>query len=167
MNRAQYVDLVINFLLNCLIHQQFKAFSKGFYKVILHDLHLIHTDEELSKIFGQSDDFCITDLQKSVVYARGYTERTLIIIHLWEILKSLPMDIQRNFLFFCTASDRVPVGSLSKIRLIISRSGGDSTHLPTAQTCFNTLHLPEYSSKEKLRTLLLKAMENATGFGFA
>lgn len=166
-NRTQYVDLVINFLLNRLINRQFEAFSKGFYKVISSDIHLIHTDEEFSMIFGQSDVFCITDLQKSVVYTRGYTERTLIIIHLWEILKALPMNIQRNFLFFCTASDRVPVGGLSKIRLIISRSSGDSTHLPTAQTCFNTLHLPEYSSKEKLQTLLLKAIENATGFGFA
>jgi hypothetical protein len=38
-------------------------------------------------------------------------------------------------------------------------------HLPTSHTCFNSLLLPEYSSKEKLRAKLLTAIENAQGFG--
>lgn len=37
--------------------------------------------------------------------------------------------------------------------------------LPTSHTCFNVLLLPEYSSKEKLRERLLKAITYAKGFG--
>lgn len=37
--------------------------------------------------------------------------------------------------------------------------------LPTSHTCFNALLLPEYSSKEKLRERLLKAITYAKGFG--
>ena len=40
-----------------------------------------------------------------------------------------------------------------------------SYRLPTAHTCFNVLLLPDYSSKEKLRERLLKAITHAKGFG--
>ena len=37
--------------------------------------------------------------------------------------------------------------------------------LPTAHTCFNALLLCDYSSKEKLRERLTKAISYAKGFG--
>lgn len=37
--------------------------------------------------------------------------------------------------------------------------------LPTAHTCFNALLMCEYSSKEKLRERLTKAISYAKGFG--
>lgn len=37
--------------------------------------------------------------------------------------------------------------------------------LPTSHTCFNSLLLPEYSSKEKLADRLRLAILNAEGFG--
>ena len=37
--------------------------------------------------------------------------------------------------------------------------------LPTAHTCFNVLLLPDYSSKDKLKERLLKAITYAKGFG--
>lgn len=40
-----------------------------------------------------------------------------------------------------------------------------SFRLPTSHTCFNALLLPEYSSKEKLKERLLKAITYAKGFG--
>ena len=36
-------------------------------------------------------------------------------------------------------------------------AGATDDHLPTAHTCFNTLHLPVYRSKEKLREKLMAA----------
>lgn len=62
-------------------------------------------------------------------------------------------------------SDRVPVGGLSRLKLIIARNGPDSDRLPTSHTCFNVLLLPEYSSKEKLEDRLLKAINYSKGFG--
>lgn len=57
------------------------------------------------------------------------------------------------------------IGGLAKLKLIISRNGPDTDHLPTAHTCFNVLLLPEYSSLEKLQEKLSKAIDNAEGFG--
>ena len=37
--------------------------------------------------------------------------------------------------------------------------------LPTSHTCFNVLLLPDYSTKEKLKERLLKAVMYAQGFG--
>lgn len=39
--------------------------------------------------------------------------------------------------------------------------------LPTAHTCFNVLLLPEYSSQQKLKEKLLKAIQYAHGFGLS
>ena len=43
--------------------------------------------------------------------------------------------------------------------MIIAKNGPDSDRLPSAHTCFNVLLLPEYSSKDKLVNLLMKAIK--------
>ncbi|XP_023379652.1 ubiquitin-protein ligase E3A [Pteropus vampyrus] len=57
------------------------------------------------------------------------------------------------------------VGGLGKLKMIIAKNGPDTERLPTSHTCFNVLLLPEYSSKEKLKERLLKAITYAKGFG--
>ena len=37
--------------------------------------------------------------------------------------------------------------------------------LPVAHTCFNLLDLPKYSSKQKMKEKLLKAIQQTEGFG--
>lgn len=62
--------------------------------------------------------------------------------------------------------DRVPVGGLRELRLLIQKNGSEPTdRLPTAFTCFNALLLPQYRSKERLQKLLLTAIEQGEGFG--
>ena len=60
---------------------------------------------------------------------------------------------------------RAPVEGLSGLKLTIQRGSPDTDRLPTSHTCFNVLLLPEYSTKEKLRSRLMTAIENAQGFG--
>lgn len=49
--------------------------------------------------------------------------------------------------------------------LRLQRDGEDSNKLPTSHTCFNTLLLCQYSSREKLRERLTLAICNSEGFG--
>lgn len=84
---------------------------------------------------------------------------------LWNILHSLDLESQKKFLFFVTGSDRAPVSGLSSINFVISRNGPDSDRLMTAHTCYNYLLLPEYTSEEKMRKLIITAINNAEGFG--
>lgn len=98
-------------------------------------------------------------------YDGGYTAESQIIKDFWLIVHSLPLEDKRKLLQFATGSDRVPVGGLIRLKLIIARNGPDSDRLPTAHTCFNVLLLPEYETKEKLNDRLLKAINYAKGFG--
>ena len=83
----------------------------------------------------------------------------------WEIIHSLDAQQQRKFLAFATGSDRAPIKGLGSMKFVISRNGPDTSRLLTAHTCFNHLLLPEYASKEKMRHIILTAIENAEGFG--
>lgn len=49
--------------------------------------------------------------------------------------------------------------------MVMQGDGGDSNKLPTSHTCFNTLLLPAYVSKDKLQERLRLAIMNAEGFG--
>jgi HECT-domain (ubiquitin-transferase) len=51
------------------------------------------------------------------------------------------------------------------MKCIIQRDGPDSDKLPTSHTCFNTLLLPEYASRDKMLNRLKLAIMNAEGFG--
>ena len=66
---------------------------------------------------------------------------------------------------FTTGSDRVPIGGLGKLKLVIARNGSDSDRLPTSHTCFNVLLLPDYKDKGKMKERLTKAISYAKGFG--
>jgi ubiquitin-protein ligase E3 A len=61
--------------------------------------------------------------------------------------------------------DRAPIGGLGSLKCVIQRDGPDSLKLPTAHTCFNTLLLPEYATREKVAERLRLAILNAEGFG--
>lgn len=55
--------------------------------------------------------------------------------------------------------------NMQSLLKVIRCSSPPMVRLPTSHTCFNVLLLPEYSTKEKLRERLLKAITYAKGFG--
>ena len=71
---------------------------------------------------------------------------------------------KRKLLQFTTGTDRAPVGGLGKLKFIVAKQGADSDRLPTSHTCFNVLLLPEYSTKEKMNDLLMKAIKECKVF---
>uniref|UniRef100_A0A383VIU1 HECT-type E3 ubiquitin transferase n=1 Tax=Tetradesmus obliquus TaxID=3088 RepID=A0A383VIU1_TETOB len=104
-------------------------------------------------------------MQAGARYEGGYSAGHPTIAALWSVLLALPVDEKRAFLQFCTGCDRAPVAGLGALRLLVQRAGPDSEKLPTAHTCFNTLLLPEYSSRAQLQRKLMTAIQNAQGFG--
>ncbi|XP_073842079.1 ubiquitin protein ligase E3A isoform X2 [Musca autumnalis] len=165
-NKKEFVDLYSDFLLNTSVEKQFKAFKKGFDMVTDESpLQLLFRPEEIELLVCGSRKFDFVELEKSTEYEGGYTKDTQIIKDFWSIVHSLPEESKRKLLEFTTGSDRVPVGGLSRLKLLITRHGPDSDRLPTSHTCFNVLLLPEYSSKEKLEERLLKAINYSKGFG--
>lgn len=165
-NKQEFVDLYSDFLLNKNIERQFKAFKKGFEMVTDESpLKLLFRSEEIELLVCGSRKFDFLELEFSTEYEGGYTKDTQIIKDFWSIVHELPEQSKRKLLEFTTGSDRVPVGGLSRLKLLITRHGPDSDRLPTSHTCFNVLLLPEYNSKEKLEERLLKAINYSKGFG--
>lgn len=121
--------------------------------------------EELELIVCGSKKLDFENLRKGARYVDGYTEENPIITWLWEILGDFDEAQQKQFLSFCTGSDRAPILGLASLKLYIGRHGEDSDRLPSAHTCFNHLLIPEYPAKEKLKQKLLLAINHSEGFG--
>lgn len=65
-----------------------------------------------------------SELQKIATYD-GFVESSVFIQNFWSILHDLSDEEKKKFLFFTTGSDRIPVGGLSRLRLVIAKNGGD------------------------------------------
>lgn len=165
-NRTEYVDLYLKWLFETSIQTQFEAFKQGFDSVCANPLfHNILQPIELEELVCGSSEVDFFALEKGTLYDSGYTKDSRIIRDFWSVVHEMNDLQRRKFLAFCTGTDRVPVQGLGKIEFVISRNGPDSDQLPTSHTCFNHLLLPEYSSREKLKTKLLASIENSEGFG--
>eukprot|EP00029_Vermamoeba_vermiformis_P000446 TRINITY_DN1050_c0_g2_i1.p1 TRINITY_DN1050_c0_g2~~TRINITY_DN1050_c0_g2_i1.p1 ORF type:complete len:725 (-),score=207.85 TRINITY_DN1050_c0_g2_i1:153-2327(-) len=165
-NKQQYIDLYVQYLLEESVKQQFDWFLKGFRHVMQTDLASLFLPEELELLVCGDPSLDFEALEREgTLYDNGFTPEHQTVKDFWEIVHSFTLEQKKRLLFFTTGSDRAPIGGLSKLKLILARNGPDSDRLPTSHTCFNHLLLPEYSSKEKLRDYLLKAISNAEGFG--
>ncbi|XP_051233128.1 ubiquitin-protein ligase E3A isoform X2 [Dicentrarchus labrax] len=165
-NRQEFVDLYTEYILNKSVERQFKAFKKGFLIVTNESpLKYLFRPEEVELLICGSRKLDFEALEKTTEYDGGYSKDSQIIKDFWETIHSFGEEQKRLFLQFTTGTDRAPVGGLGKLKMIIAKNGSDTDRLPTSHTCFNALLLPEYSSKEKLKERLLKAITYAKGFG--
>ncbi|XP_068599339.1 ubiquitin-protein ligase E3A [Brachionichthys hirsutus] len=165
-NRQEFVYLYTEYILNKSVERQFKAFKKGFLIVTNESpLKYLFRPEEVELLICGSRKLDFDALEKTTEYDGGYNRDSQIIKDFWETIHSFGEEQKRLFLQFTTGTDRAPVGGLGKLKMIIAKNGSDTDRLPTSHTCFNALLLPEYSSKEKLRERLLKAITYAKGFG--
>lgn len=83
-------------------------------------------------------------------------------------LRNCRLQDRARCLQFATGLSRLPAGGFDglaprfKVHVL---SGRNPTSLPTAHTCFNTLELAPYESKEALRKALgIAITEGLTGF---
>ncbi|EZA49622.1 hypothetical protein DMN91_005559 [Ooceraea biroi] len=165
-NKKEFADLYADFLLNKSMERQFNAFRRGFQMVTDESpLALLFRPEEIEQLVCGSKIFDFAELEAATEYEGGYTVDSEAVRNFWRVAHSLPPESQRRLLQFTTGSDRVPVGGLSRLKMVIARHGPDSDRLPIAHTCFNVLLLPDYSTIEKLQDRLLKAINYSKGFG--
>jgi ubiquitin-protein ligase E3 A len=105
-------------------------------------------------------------MEDSTSYEGGFTKKSPVVKWFWEIFhKEFGDEERRKFLAFVSGTDRSPIGGLRELQLKIVKNGEDDDRLPSSHTCFNTLLLNNYTSKEKLKHWLSMAIDNHTGFG--
>lgn len=171
-NKEEYVRLYTDWLINKSIEKQFRAFRKGFFKVVTGEVIKVHPNltqlfspVELERVICGAETLDFKDLEKAAKYEGGYSASTLVVKWLWEIVEAYDEYKKKSFLFFVTGTDRAPIMGLSSCKFVVERHCADSDMLPTSRTCSSVLLLPEYSSKAKLQLKLELALQHKEGFG--
>lgn len=85
-NKHEYAYLLIDFIFNQHCEEQFKAFKRGFFKVVASDIIEIFIPEELELLICGSKKLDFKELQSTTQYVDGYKEDSNIAKWLWEII---------------------------------------------------------------------------------
>lgn len=171
VNRREYVDLYVKYLLDTAVTRQFEPFKRGFFSVCGGNALSLFRPEEIELLVRGSDEpLDITALCVSAEYENwgksprpAETEPTLR--WFWESFERASHRDQRRLLAFITGSDRIPAMGAASLTIKISCLGEDSGRYPTARTCFNALQLWRYRSREQLEKVLWRAVHESEGFG--
>lgn len=115
--------------------------------------------------------------------ANGFNSNSSAILMLIDVLADLTHERQRKFLTFLTGSPRLPIGGIfgcplyifsyilndigfKNLKPLIKISRKESSHnnsdLPSANTCFNHLKLPNYTHISIMREKIIFAIENGS-----
>lgn len=101
-----------------------------------------------------------------------YSASHEVIRFFWEVMATFTPEQKRNFLRYAWGRSRLPRGRWptnyrgQQVKFKIVPQNRDSG-LPLAHTCFFTIELPKYKTKEALARSLMTAIEYGAGEGFA
>jgi hypothetical protein len=95
---------------------------------------------------------------KKTKYAEGYTESSQMIKWFWEVVAGFDQKEMNKFLQFITGAPKVSIYNHNFEFVVEKPYAEDESRLPVAHTCFNTLELPEYKTKEILELKLRQAI---------
>ncbi|GCC18960.1 hypothetical protein chiPu_0018143 [Chiloscyllium punctatum] len=173
-NKKEYVHLVCQMKMTGAIRKQLAAFLEGFYEIIPKRLISIFTEQELELLISGLPTIDIDDLKANTEYHK-YQVNSIQIQWFWRALRSFDQADRAKFLQFVTGTSKVPLQGFAALegmngiqKFQIHRDDRSTDRLPSAHTCFNQLDLPVYESYEKLRHMLLLAIQECSeGFGLA
>ncbi|KAF6768107.1 hypothetical protein AHF37_08491 [Paragonimus kellicotti] len=169
-NKAEYLDLVVNWRFSRGVEEQTEAFLKGFADVFPLQWLQYFDERELEVLLCGMQKLDVNDWETNTIY-KNYTARSKEVQWFWQFVRSLSQEQRVRLLQFVTGTCRIPVGGFKDLmgsngqqRFCIERVG-DDTWLPRSHTCFNRLDLPPYRSFDQLKEKLTLAIEESEGFG--
>jgi HECT-domain (ubiquitin-transferase)/SPRY domain len=138
------------------------SFVDGLSNVLPVEILTLLSGEELQDIICGNPDVDV-DLLRRVVEYEGYEESDSVISFFWEALREMTTDERKKFLQFVWARNRLPNKESdfeAPFKIMRGPEKMSDETLPSASTCFFSLTLPCYSSKDILKRKLLFAIEN-------
>lgn len=179
-NVAEYVDLLIKekYINGCTHEMEFVR--KGFLEVFPPAAVKLFGDvspEDLGKEIGGIQEIDVTDWQNHTVYGPPLTANHQLVVWFWSIVSDDMDNTQRQLLLkFTTSLTALPVGGFAALRgtsavntrlfEIDMLSYGGVGAYPKAHTCFNTLDLPQYPTREVMAAKLLESIADPGNDGF-
>lgn len=117
-NLPEYLNLILDVMLNKSVEKQISAFKKGFNKIAnISYLQVLKSDEVELIVWGNNDDdkeWTSQNLKENIIPAHGYNETSNTYLNIIEYMIKLNKNQRRQFLTFVTGSPRLPLGG--KIR---------------------------------------------------
>ncbi|XP_035268225.1 probable E3 ubiquitin-protein ligase HERC4 [Anguilla anguilla] len=165
-NRQQYVEKYVDFIFNKSVEKQFFDFLGGFSQGCPNELWKMFLPEELMALLSGNVDYVWEELEKNAIY-KGYMPTDINIKNFWTVFFELSEEKKKNFLSYTTASNRLPMGGLAKMKItIVNQNEPNPDYFyPVATTCNYHLFLPNYSSIDILRKKFVHAISIHKGFG--
>ena len=170
-NWREYISLVERYRLT-ESSVLYKAYRNGLSSVLPVELFSLFSPAEMDQLFSGNNIVDVSLLKQCTEY-EGISPDSELAKHFWAVLEEMSDDDRTSFLRFVWARSRMPASAQDlpmNFKLQADNSmGGEGEgakknpdeYLPHAQTCFFSLSLPQYSSKEALRTKLLYAIHNS------
>jgi hypothetical protein len=170
-NKAQYISLVVQYMLRGRIEEQIEAFCQGFHGLIPREEIAFLEPSELDLLICGVPEVSVPDLRANCHFAPPYHGSHPVISALFNILGRWDSEKLAKFLIFVTGSSQVPLGGFATLRQagspITIQPGGMRGWLPCAHTCLNTLDLPEYEDEDDMQNKLLTAIYESSTFTLA
>ena len=168
-NLQQYIWMKSEFVVLVSIQNQMESLVRGVYDVLpFNQLSILAADELGEMLTGSSTgDIDVDDLRSSATVTPATAAGSELIEWFWSIVESLDREDLVKFIEFVSGLSRPPLHGFtgidgSKKWLSISVERGLLTNsLPLAQTCFQQIRIPRYSSKNKLKKRLLMAIRES------
>ncbi|KAI0242366.1 Ubiquitin fusion degradation protein 4 [Massospora cicadina] len=166
-NLDAFIDATLDFLTDTGVRYAITAFKEGFNELFPLQKLAIFTPRELTAIFGNGEEDWSAEVILSAIKAEhGYTSESPAIRRFVAVASSLEKELRQNLLQFITGSRKLPIGGFCALtpNLTIVRKHCEpplcpDDYLPSVNTCFNYLKLPDYSCEEVMRESFLTAMK--------
>jgi len=162
-DRKIFVSLVEQYKIE-EFQRQIAAIIKGMTSLVPPQLAYILTWRELELCICGRPDIDLKILKEHTEY-RGFTDSEPLIAAFWEVMEGFSAEERSLFLKFVWGRSRLPSVSADfkdnfLIQPFTKKEGNPDDYLPEAHTCFFSLDLPRYSSKEVLKEKLTYAIYN-------
>jgi len=159
-NKAEYIRLTIDHYTSMRAPDQTYAFISAFKSVIPHEYMEVFTIDQLEQVFFGQLEISTEDWKNNTFYKGKYMgSQHQVVDWFWEIVAGLDNDQKRKFLQFCTGSKSLPIEGFKGLKgqkkqpckFSIESVSLRKSQFPRAHTCFNSLELPLYNTKQELQ----------------
>ena len=159
-NTEQFINLAKSQRINEM-KNQIEYIKNGLYSSIEKKIMHILNWKQLEEIVCGKDILDIKDFKNHTKY-EGYRKRDIVIKWFWEWLKDSKEEDQFKYLKFVSGRTRLPKSIFGLKYIHTITKVGINNSFPRAATCFFTLKLPNYDSKEVFMEKMKYVIENCT-----
>lgn len=161
-NCGQYADLILKARLNESI-KAYDAVREGLSAVVPLDYLNLMSYKQLETLVCGAADVDVEILKENTDYD-GCSLTDQHIIYFWEVLKGFNARERTLFLKFVWGRTKLPAGKDWRHMKVtrLQPAGPVNNYMPISHTCFFTLDLPAYTTKEAMQQKLLYAITHCT-----